>query len=78
MPCVTTANPSMNTLRGFRGKSIGIYPTSSGIIAFAGKLTGYKTSRGAIQIPWDKPVPYDLIAEITRFRVAEVKGSMVT
>lgn len=53
---------------------LGIYPTKSGVSAFVGKLTDYKTSKGAIQIPWDKPVPYDLIAEITRFRVSEVKG----
>ena len=53
---------------------LGIYPTRSGMIAFADKLAGYKTSKGAIQIPWDKPVPYDLIAEITRARIAEATG----
>jgi len=53
---------------------LGIYPTNSGVLTFADKLVDYKTSKGAIQIPWDKPIPYDLIAEITRFRVSEVKG----
>jgi uncharacterized protein YdhG (YjbR/CyaY superfamily) len=52
---------------------LGIYPTNSGVAAFADKLAGYKTSKGAVQIPWDKPIPYNLIAEITRFRVAEVQ-----
>ena len=55
-------------------KHLGIYPTGSGITAFADKLTGYKSSRGAFQIPWDKPIPYDLIADITQFRVAMAKG----
>ncbi|MDR1992746.1 MAG: DUF1801 domain-containing protein [Nitrososphaerota archaeon] len=52
---------------------LGIYPTNSGITAFTHKLTEYKTSKGAIQIPWNKPIPYDLIAEITRFRVTQAK-----
>ena len=56
---------------------LGIYPTSSGISNFAEKLTMYKTSKGAIQLPWSKPIPYDLIAEITRFRLAEVTGGEV-
>ncbi|GHV49337.1 hypothetical protein FACS189499_10370 [Clostridia bacterium] len=52
---------------------IGIYPTASGMAAFADRLTEYKTSKGAIQLPYDKPIPYDLIAEIAQFRAAEVK-----
>ena len=53
---------------------LGIYPANSGVAAFADRLAGYKTSKGAIQFPWGKPIPYDLIAEITRFRVSEAKG----
>ena len=54
-------------------KHIGLYPTSSGVAAFAQRLTEYKTSRGAIQLPLTKPIPYDLIREITMFRVQEAK-----
>jgi uncharacterized protein YdhG (YjbR/CyaY superfamily) len=50
---------------------MGFYPTSSGIAVFAQELAPYKTSRGAAQFPYDKPIPYDLIERITRFRVAE-------
>ena len=32
--------------------------------AFAGRLAEYKTSRGAIQLPYGKPLPLDLIGEI--------------
>jgi uncharacterized protein YdhG (YjbR/CyaY superfamily) len=50
---------------------IGFYPAPSGIQAFQEELTGYKTSKGAIQFPLDKPIPYELISKITAFRVAE-------
>lgn len=50
---------------------LGFYPSPSGIEAFATELAGYKSSKGAIQFPFDQPVPYDLIEKITRFRVAE-------
>jgi len=50
---------------------LGFYPAPSGIEAFSEELSGYKTSRGAIQFPYDQPIPYDLIEQITRFRVTE-------
>lgn len=52
-------------------KHIGFYPTSSGIAAFKHELSEYKSSKGAVQFPLDKPIPYDLITEIVKFRVAE-------
>ena len=52
-------------------KHIGFYPTASGIENFTGELKDFKTSKGAVQFPFDKPIPYQLIAEITRFRVEE-------
>ena len=50
---------------------VGFYPTSSGIERFARELSRFKTSRGTIQFPLDSPIPYELIARITRFRVEE-------
>ena len=52
-------------------KYIGFYPTASGVAAFTDKLVEYKTSKGAIQFPIDKPLPYELIREIVQFRVDE-------
>ena len=52
-------------------KHIGFYPTSSGIRAFRGKLSNYKTSKGTIQFPLNEPLPLELIRKIVRFRVAE-------
>ena len=58
-------------------RHVGIYPTSSGVAAFAEALTPYVTSRGAIQLPLNAPLPLDLIARITRFRVAEAEARNV-
>jgi uncharacterized protein YdhG (YjbR/CyaY superfamily) len=50
---------------------IGFYPTSSGIKAFKDELSGYKSSKGSVQFPIEKPIPYDLISRIVKFRVEE-------
>jgi uncharacterized protein YdhG (YjbR/CyaY superfamily) len=50
---------------------IGFYPTPSGIEPFLEELTEYKKSKGAIQFPIKKPIPYDLIRRIVKFRVEE-------
>ena len=54
-------------------KHIGFYPTPSGINAFKDELSEYKGSKGAVQFPLDKPLPYELIREIVKFRVDENK-----
>lgn len=53
---------------------IGLYPGESGVRVFADKLVNYKTSKGAIQFPVSEPIPYELIGDITRFRVKEAEG----
>ncbi|MFN8485813.1 MAG: DUF1801 domain-containing protein [Anaerolineae bacterium] len=50
---------------------IGFYPASSGIETFKAELSAYKGSKGAVQFPLDQPIPYDLIRQITLFRVQE-------
>ena len=45
-------------------KHIGLYPGPAAVEAFADQLQGYKTSKGAIQFPYDKPLPLDLISQI--------------
>ncbi|PJN87718.1 iron chaperone [Bacillus sp. mrc49] len=50
---------------------IGFYPTPSGISAFEDALSDYKRSKGAVQFPLNKPIPYDVISEIVTFRVEE-------
>ncbi len=50
---------------------IGFYPAPSGIEKFSEELSLYKTSKGAAQFPLDQPIPFDLIREITAFRVQQ-------
>jgi uncharacterized protein YdhG (YjbR/CyaY superfamily) len=50
---------------------VGFYPGSEAIEVFREEIKGYKTSRGTIQFPLDKPIPYDLIKKITEFRVKQ-------
>lgn len=52
---------------------IGFYPAPSGVAAFKEELTDYKTSKGAIQFPLTKPIPYELVRRIVRFRVEEAR-----
>jgi uncharacterized protein YdhG (YjbR/CyaY superfamily) len=52
-------------------KHIGFYPTSTGIAKFKDELAAYKSAKGSVQFPLDKPIPYGLIGRIVRFRVRE-------
>lgn len=54
-------------------KHIGFYPTASPIRVFKDELKDYKFSKGAIQFPIDKPIPFDLITRIVKFRMKEVQ-----
>jgi uncharacterized protein YdhG (YjbR/CyaY superfamily) len=45
-------------------KHIGLYPGGEATTVFADKLTDYKTSKGGIQLPNNKPLPLELIGEI--------------
>lgn len=51
---------------------LGFYPTPSAITKFADELTPYKTSKGAVQFPYNKDIPYELITKMVKFRVSEV------
>ena len=50
---------------------IGFYPAPSGIEAFEKELSVFKTSKGAVQFPINKPLPFALITKIVRYRVKE-------
>jgi uncharacterized protein YdhG (YjbR/CyaY superfamily) len=50
---------------------IGFYPTPSAIIAFRKELTGYISSKGAVQFPIDEPLPLDLVTKMVKFRTKE-------
>jgi len=50
-------------------KHLGFYPMPKAIEAYSDQLAPYKHSKGAIQFPYDKPMPYDLIREMVLFRI---------
>lgn len=50
---------------------IGFYATPTGHEAFKDELAQYKTGKGSVQFPLDKPMPLDLIARIVQFRRRE-------
>lgn len=50
---------------------IGFYPAPSGIAEFRKELSQYKSSKGAVQFPIDKPIPFPLVKKIVIFRVEE-------
>ena len=55
-------------------KHIGLYPTPGGVSAFAPQLQAYKTAKGSIQFPLDRPLPLALIRAIVAYRVAEQRA----
>ena len=52
-------------------KHIGFYPLPSGIEAFKDELLEYKSSKGSVQFPLNKPLPFDLISRMVKARVDE-------
>lgn len=50
---------------------IGFYPTPSAILLFKKELPPYKQAKGSVQFPIDKPIPFDIVKKIVRFRVKE-------
>lgn len=56
-------------------RHLGFYPTAGGMAAFADALSEYKTAKGSVQFPHDRPLPLDLIRAMVRFRVATVRAS---
>jgi uncharacterized protein YdhG (YjbR/CyaY superfamily) len=52
---------------------IGFFPTSKPIEVFKKELQPYRTSKGTIQFPLGKKIPFGLISKITKYRLKEVE-----
>lgn len=50
---------------------IGFYPAPRGLEAFKEELSGYKGAKGSVQFPFDKPLPLELVAKITKYRIEQ-------
>ncbi len=56
---------------------IGFYALPSGHAKFQKELAKYKSGKGSVQFPLDKPMPYDFITQIVKFRVEEVTAKPI-
>ncbi len=52
-------------------KHIGFYPTPTGTEKFQKELSVYKGAKGSVRFPLDKPIPFNLISRIVKFRAKE-------
>jgi uncharacterized protein YdhG (YjbR/CyaY superfamily) len=65
----------------------GFFPSPSGIDAFEKELLPYRTGKGTLRFPIDKPIPWGIIRKVVQFRAREnlnkvknkkiIKGVMV-
>jgi len=50
---------------------ISLFPTAAAVRAFAKELSGFRTTKGSIHFPLERPLPVGLIRRIVKFRVRE-------
>lgn len=65
-----TLNGNLIHFAGYKNH-IGLYPGGKAVEVLADDLNDYKTSKGTVQFPIDKPLPMDLIEKIVAFCVAQ-------
>lgn len=51
---------------------ISFYPTPNGMEEFEKDLAPYKSGKGTAQFTLNKPIPYELIEKIVKFRTEEI------
>ena len=54
----------------------GFFPGPSGIDAFEEELAPYRTGKGTLRFPKGKPLPWEIIRKVVRFRVKENMGKV--
>ncbi len=52
-------------------KHIGVYPAPTGSAELKEELSAYAAGKGTVRFPLDKPIPFDVISKIVRFRIKE-------
>jgi len=77
MPAYKTCKKPLVYFAAFKNH-IGFYATPSGHSEFQDELSKYKQGKGSVQFPLDKPIPYQLIERIVKFRVIENKEKITT
>jgi uncharacterized protein YdhG (YjbR/CyaY superfamily) len=72
MPAFKTNGKPLVYFAAFKNH-IGFYATPTGHSEFEKELSKYKKGKGSVQFPLDKPMPFNLITKIVKFRV---KGNL--
>jgi uncharacterized protein YdhG (YjbR/CyaY superfamily) len=49
----------------------GFFPGPSGIDAFEKELAPYRSGKGTLRFPFNKPIPWDMLKKVVRHRVEE-------
>lgn len=55
---------------------VGFYPHPNTIERFANELKSYKSAKGSVQFPINKPMPKELIISMVKYRLAEVTKNL--
>jgi len=50
---------------------ISVYPAPRGVDNFKKELAAYGGGKGTVRFPLDKPIPFDLITRIVKFRLEQ-------
>ncbi len=74
IPAYTLGGTPLLYFGGFaRHSSLFVLPKATG--AFKKELATFKTSKGTIQFPHDKPLPLALIRKVIAYRVKEIRSA---
>jgi uncharacterized protein YdhG (YjbR/CyaY superfamily) len=72
IPTIKLGKKNIVHFAGFKNH-FGIYPGALAVAEFADDLKKYKTSKGAIQIPWTEKLPKALMKKIIKFNLSALK-----
>jgi len=50
---------------------IGFYPGASGVVEYYKELSTFKSAKGSVQFPHARPIQFDVITQIVKFRVKQ-------
>lgn len=68
MPAFTTDKGNLVYFAAFKNH-IGFYPAPTADKNYQNDLAGYKTGKGSVQFPLNRPMPLDLIVKIVKWRM---------
>lgn len=66
VPTLRVAGKNVVHFGGFKNH-VSLFPGTEALAAFKNKIVSFKSSKGTIQFPLDRPLPEDLIRQIIAF-----------